>query len=62
MTGFKFSRLHPPVHNIKVKKTYYRTLLGLISIALILVHYEAPDFEAQTALALNFLFVIDPTA
>lgn len=63
MKGFKLSPLNlPPVRKVKVKRTHYRVLLGLFSMIVFAAHHYWPDYEVHLALALNALFVIDPTA
>jgi hypothetical protein len=63
MKGFKLSKIqiHCPVHRVKVKRHYYRTILVISSIAILTVHYYSPEHETHAATLLNLLFALDPT-
>lgn len=63
MKGFKLSPIHlPPIRRIKVKRTHYRAILGVASVLIFVAHAYIPDYEAHMALAVNMLFIVDPTA
>lgn len=63
MRHFRMSQLHlPPIHRVKVKKVHYRTCLFLASGMILCFHYYLPEYESHMAVAVNLLFVVDPTA
>lgn len=61
MKGFKISKIHCPIHKIKVKRHYYRTILVCSTIGIWAIHYYAPEHETHAAALLNLLFALDPT-
>lgn len=62
MKKFKLSPVHlPPIKRVKVKRSHYRVLLASCSCVVLIAHYYTPEHEAHVGLALNLLFVIDPT-
>lgn len=62
MKGLKISKLHCPVHKMKVKRSYYRLCLLLISATIWAVHHHAPDYEMHVVFLTNAMFALDPTA
>lgn len=61
MRGFRISKLHCPIHKVKVKRHYYRTILVISTIGILAVHRYNPDYETHAAALLNLLFALDPT-
>jgi len=62
MKDFRMSKLHYPVHRVKLRKIHYRSILGISTVLILVVHYRWPEYESHMAVAVNLLFVIDPTA
>lgn len=61
MDGFKFSKLHCPIHRVQVKKRHYKFVLFVASVSILAAHHYTPDYESHVAVLVNILFVIDPT-
>ncbi len=62
MRSFQMSKLHCPIHKMKVKRTHYKVCLGVSSILILVFHFHWPEYESHMAVAVNLLFVVDPTA
>jgi len=63
MKGFKLSKIqiHCPIHKVKVKRHYYRTILICSAIGIWAVHVYNPEYEMHATLLTNLLFALDPT-
>jgi len=61
MTGFKISKIHCPIHRIKIKRQFYRTVLVLSAAGILAVHSYSPDHEVWVATVQTLLFALDPT-
>ena len=63
MKDFKFSSLILcPVRRAKIKKSHYKCVLTVASVLILAAHFYAPEFESHVAVAVNLLFIVDPTA